>query len=148
MYYISLLFHYFNNLIKLRCNYICLQESLEYFGKRRTDLTVGKTFQGVETPSQVSCACSWAFTTFICVNECTLYCTDYLTIIRRILSEPRRQSPSLRRIIVLVFLHKSFVFLGLNIYFNFAYFIISNFHKTVSRHFENFSFVIFTCRWI
>ncbi|XP_028397905.1 phosphatidylinositol 3,4,5-trisphosphate 3-phosphatase TPTE2-like isoform X2 [Dendronephthya gigantea] len=28
------------------------QESLEYFGKRRTDLTVGKTFQGVETPSQ------------------------------------------------------------------------------------------------
>ncbi|CAB4017144.1 phosphatidylinositol 3,4,5-trisphosphate 3-phosphatase TPTE2-like [Paramuricea clavata] len=28
------------------------KESLEYFGKRRTDLTVGKTFQGVETPSQ------------------------------------------------------------------------------------------------
>lgn len=33
---------------------LCPQESLEYFGKRRTDLTVGKTFQGVETPSQVS----------------------------------------------------------------------------------------------
>ncbi|XP_033742878.1 phosphatidylinositol 3,4,5-trisphosphate 3-phosphatase TPTE2-like [Pecten maximus] len=28
------------------------QESLDYFGDRRTDLTVGKTFQGVETPSQ------------------------------------------------------------------------------------------------
>ena len=33
---------------------LCSQESLEYFGRRRTDLTVGKTFQGVETPSQVS----------------------------------------------------------------------------------------------
>ena len=30
------------------------QESLEYFGDRRTDLTVGKKFQGVETPSQVT----------------------------------------------------------------------------------------------
>jgi hypothetical protein len=39
------------------------------------------------------------------------------------------------------FLRKSFVFLGLNIYFNFAYFFISNFHKTASRHFENFGFV-------
>ncbi|XP_060078284.1 phosphatidylinositol 3,4,5-trisphosphate 3-phosphatase TPTE2-like [Ylistrum balloti] len=28
------------------------EESLGYFGDRRTDLTVGKTFQGVETPSQ------------------------------------------------------------------------------------------------
>ncbi|KAH9507848.1 Phosphatidylinositol 3,4,5-trisphosphate 3-phosphatase tpte2 [Bulinus truncatus] len=28
------------------------QESLEYFGDRRTDLTKGSTFQGVETPSQ------------------------------------------------------------------------------------------------
>lgn len=28
------------------------EESLEYFGDRRTDLTVGKKFQGVETPSQ------------------------------------------------------------------------------------------------
>ncbi|XP_069129758.1 phosphatidylinositol 3,4,5-trisphosphate 3-phosphatase TPTE2-like [Argopecten irradians] len=28
------------------------EESLDYFGDRRTDLTVGKTFQGVETPSQ------------------------------------------------------------------------------------------------
>ncbi|KAJ8297558.1 hypothetical protein KUTeg_024089 [Tegillarca granosa] len=28
------------------------EESLEYFGDRRTDLTVGKRFQGVETPSQ------------------------------------------------------------------------------------------------
>ncbi|PVD34487.1 hypothetical protein C0Q70_05762 [Pomacea canaliculata] len=28
------------------------QESLQYFGDRRTDLTKGKTFQGVETPSQ------------------------------------------------------------------------------------------------
>ncbi|XP_062608219.1 phosphatidylinositol 3,4,5-trisphosphate 3-phosphatase TPTE2-like [Saccostrea cucullata] len=28
------------------------QESLDYFGDRRTDLSVGKTFQGVETPSQ------------------------------------------------------------------------------------------------
>ncbi|ESP02383.1 hypothetical protein LOTGIDRAFT_224889 [Lottia gigantea] len=27
-------------------------ESLDYFGDRRTDLSVGKTFQGVETPSQ------------------------------------------------------------------------------------------------
>jgi len=26
---------------------------LDYFGDRRTDLSVGKTFQGVETPSQV-----------------------------------------------------------------------------------------------
>lgn len=30
-----------------------LQESLHYFGERRTDRKVGKTFQGVETPSQV-----------------------------------------------------------------------------------------------
>lgn len=29
-----------------------LQESLEYFGEVRTDLTVGTKFQGVETPSQ------------------------------------------------------------------------------------------------
>lgn len=29
------------------------QESLVYFGDRRTDLDKGKTFQGVETPSQV-----------------------------------------------------------------------------------------------
>ncbi|KAK3099224.1 hypothetical protein FSP39_001190 [Pinctada imbricata] len=28
------------------------EDSLEYFGDRRTDLTVGKKFQGVETPSQ------------------------------------------------------------------------------------------------
>ena len=36
------------------CNMInFFQESLDYFGDRRTDLTVGKTFQGVETPSQV-----------------------------------------------------------------------------------------------
>ncbi|XP_071125731.1 phosphatidylinositol 3,4,5-trisphosphate 3-phosphatase TPTE2-like [Mytilus edulis] len=28
------------------------EESLEYFGDRRTDLSVGKKFQGVETPSQ------------------------------------------------------------------------------------------------
>ncbi|XP_041358735.1 phosphatidylinositol 3,4,5-trisphosphate 3-phosphatase TPTE2-like [Gigantopelta aegis] len=28
------------------------EESLTYFGDRRTDLSVGKTFQGVETPSQ------------------------------------------------------------------------------------------------
>lgn len=28
------------------------KESLDYFGDRRTDLSVGKTFQGVETPSQ------------------------------------------------------------------------------------------------
>lgn len=26
---------------------------MDYFGDRRTDLSVGKTFQGVETPSQV-----------------------------------------------------------------------------------------------
>ena len=37
-------------MIKMRCIF---QESLEYFGFRRTDLTVGRTFQGVETPSQV-----------------------------------------------------------------------------------------------
>ena len=30
-----------------------LQESLGYFGDRRTDLSVGTKFQGVETPSQV-----------------------------------------------------------------------------------------------
>jgi hypothetical protein len=30
-----------------------LQDSLDYFGDRRTDLDHGKTFQGVETPSQV-----------------------------------------------------------------------------------------------
>ena len=34
------------------------------------------------------------------------------------------------------------------IYFNFAYFFISNFHTTSSHYFENFSFVIFTCRWM
>jgi hypothetical protein len=34
------------------------------------------------------------------------------------------------------------------IYFDFAYFFISNFHKTASRHIANFGFVIFTCRWI
>ena len=28
-------------------------ESLDYFGSRRTDLNVGGKFQGVETPSQV-----------------------------------------------------------------------------------------------
>lgn len=33
--------------------YISLQESLEYFGERRTDLEVGSTFQGVETASQI-----------------------------------------------------------------------------------------------
>jgi len=32
----------------------CLQDSLEYFGDRRTDLSVGNKFQGVETPSQVT----------------------------------------------------------------------------------------------
>lgn len=31
-----------------------LQHSLDYFGVRRTDYTVGKAFQGVQTPSQVS----------------------------------------------------------------------------------------------
>ena len=29
------------------------QQSLEFFGFRRTDYNVGKTFQGVQTPSQV-----------------------------------------------------------------------------------------------
>lgn len=28
-------------------------DSLDYFGARRTDTRVGRTFQGVETPSQV-----------------------------------------------------------------------------------------------
>ena len=31
-----------------------MQDSLAYFGDRRTDKSVGKSFQGVETPSQVS----------------------------------------------------------------------------------------------
>jgi hypothetical protein len=31
------------------------------------------------------------------------------------------------------------------IYFNFTYFFVSDLHKTASRHFENFGFVIFTC---
>jgi hypothetical protein len=55
-----------------------------------------------------------------------------------------RWSPILRRIIVLEFLHKFFFFWDW-IYFNFAYFFIGNFHKTASRHFENFDFVVFTC---
>jgi hypothetical protein len=42
-------------LLDYNCTSHVHKESLEYFGKRRTDLTVGKTFQGVETPSQVSC---------------------------------------------------------------------------------------------
>ena len=35
-------------------------ESLDYFGSRRTDLNVGRKFQGVETPSQVRDAGSCA----------------------------------------------------------------------------------------
>lgn len=37
----------------MKCLNFNKQESLDYFGDRRTDLSVGKTFQGVETPSQV-----------------------------------------------------------------------------------------------
>jgi hypothetical protein len=61
-----------------------------------------------------------------------------------------RYSPSLRRIIVLVFLHKFFCVFLVWIHFSFAYFFITNFNKTASRYFENFEFdfVIFTCRWI
>jgi hypothetical protein len=34
-------------------NYVASQDSLVYFGSRRTDLSEGSKFQGVETPSQV-----------------------------------------------------------------------------------------------
>lgn len=33
------------------------QDSLDYFGERRTDKSMSSKFQGVETPSQVSLSC-------------------------------------------------------------------------------------------
>ena len=37
--------------------YSTAEESLKYFGERRTDLQIGRAFQGVQTPSQVPHAC-------------------------------------------------------------------------------------------
>ena len=58
---------------------------------------------------------------------------------------PRALSPFLRPA-PKVFLHKSFVLFGTEFILISLISLSVNFHKTSSRHFENFGFVIFTCR--
>ncbi len=52
-------------------NKLFSQDSLEYFGTRRTDLSVGKKYQGIETPSQVLII----FLFWIWVSVTAVHCT-------------------------------------------------------------------------
>jgi hypothetical protein len=96
-------------------------------------------------------------------NYIIILAKDYLTIIRRRWGDyrgiftPRRSRGEYSPIIIepeanncfsIVTQVCFFVFWDWIYFTAFAYFLISNFHKTASRHFVNFGFVIFTCRWI
>lgn len=75
--------------------YFKAEEALAYFGERRTDLKVGRAFQGVQTPSQV---CK-ALTAFVNDDTSLMKChlqARYVGYVEDILSRLGGQLPAAR----------------------------------------------------